>query len=1377
MKKSKTQSGKRPVARDKREPVASDKAERRRLKLKGRNSKTEIENPESTIQTRKARATAEELGSAAVAAQEEKKGQLQFPVVGLGASAGGLEAFTDFLEALPGSTGMAFVLVQHLDPKHGSVLPDILSRATKLPVAGVTDGLKIEPNCVYVMPANTDMTLEDGVLKLAARHLTEGRHLPIDHFFKSLAEERRERAIGVILSGTASDGTAGCQAIKAAGGITFAQDEKSAKYSSMPRSAVFSGSVDFILSPKSIARELARISRHPYLVHHPTLRQEAGEPGQAPRPDELTVIFAMLLDATGVDFTHYKQSTIRRRVSRRMALNRLESVRDYVGFIRTRSGELDELYKDILIHVTGFYRDSAMFDVLSGTVLPALLARRSESDPVRIWVAGCSTGEEVYSILITVLEYLWDVAKDLPIASAGAKAFQIFATDISDASLQRARAGLYSESEMAGISPERKKRFFTRADGGYQINKPVREMCVFARHNITKDPPFSNLDIISCRNLLIYLGPDLQKRVIPALHYALKHNGYLMLGESETPGAFADHFTLVDRKAKIYQKKRMSPRLIPYFGPGAIAAGGPAASAKAKEPEIAGSIERQVDHVLSSRYMPPNVVVNEDLEIIQIRGKTGAYLEPAPGVPTFSLVKMAREGLLVDLREALSKARKENAPVRKDGVRVRSNGGTRELSLEVVPLKGASEKDRYYVVVFQEPPRALGPKEARQREKAAREKASRGTEQEVQHLRDQLQAVIEEHESTQEDFRAANEEVVSANEELQSTNEELETAKEELQSSNEELITLNDELKNRNAELGVANNDLANVLASVDIPIVIVNHHLQVRRFTPAAEKLLNLITGDVGRRLSEIRPNLEIEDLSKLASEAIEGAAIHERELKEKNGKWYLARSRPYKTWDNKIDGAVVSFQDIDALKRSLDQLRLYASAVIEHAPEPLLILDSGLRVSVANEAFYKEFQVGREETEGRAIYELGTGQWDNAKLRARLAEVFSTRARVDNFEVEFNFPHVGWRTMLVHAHLIEPEPGSRLIQLGIRDVTEKRALESMRSQAALLDLVGAAVIVRDHSGVIQYWNLGAQDLYGWTKEEAIGRNIADVLKTEFPKPVEEIQREATRSARWEGELVQYARDGTRLQVTSRWAPQPGAEGSPPGILEVNSDVTALKDSERGLRTLSGQLIRTQDVEQRRIARELHDSVGQKLVALKMALNATRKEVEKAKVRSGLSESLKFTDQIMKEVSSMAYLLHPPMLEDVGLVSAIRWVVDGMGKRAGVAVEFSVPRTYKRLRESSELALFRVAQESLTNVIRHSRAHKVRIRLEQTAREVKLEVSDDGKGIPVTEDGRQKVGIGLAGMKERMAHVGGTLEIKSSGKGTVIRAILPLHS
>jgi two-component system CheB/CheR fusion protein len=678
-----------------------------------------------------------------------------FPIVGIGASAGGLEAFSELLRRLPETTGMAFVLVQHLDPKHSSELGEILARTTEIPVSEVNDGTVVRPDHIYVIPPDTVMTIKGGTLRLGARILTRGQHLPIDHFLRSLAEDSADRAISVILSGTASDGSEGSRAIKAAGGITFAQDEESAKYGGMPQSAVKTGCVDFVLPPSAIAHELARVGQHPYLAPDASEKPELA----IANGNQMETLLSLLRVASGVDFTYYKPTTLQRRIKRRMVLHKLEKVADYVRYIKVKPGELDELYKDILIHVTSFFRDPDAFEALRRHVFPNLF-HDSKAGTVRVWVPGCSTGEEVYSLAMAMLEYIWLETQKTARPTPGSVPFQIFATDISESSLDRARAGIYSSAAVAEISPERLRRFFVRLDAGYQINKSVREMCIFARQNVAKDPPFSNLDLITCRNLLIYLGAVLQKRVIPTLHYALKPDRYLMLGGSESLGTFSEYFLPLDKKNRIFQKKKSVSRLSTYFNGVEYGIRRVENTKVARESETVLTVEKAADRVLFNRFVPASIVVNEEMEIVHFRGKTGPYLEPASGHPTFSLVKMAREGLLVDLRSALAKAQKERAPVRKAGVYIQSNGGTREVNLEITPIRVEGSPEHFCLIVFQDAPvsESLGEHKGGKKASSGKSVSVREKERlqrEANQLRDQLRGLIEDHETVTEEFKAA----------------------------------------------------------------------------------------------------------------------------------------------------------------------------------------------------------------------------------------------------------------------------------------------------------------------------------------------------------------------------------------------------------------------------------------------------------------------------------------------------------------------------------------------------------------------------------------------------------------------------------------------
>jgi two-component system CheB/CheR fusion protein len=848
-------------------------------------------------------------------------GKEAFSIVGVGASAGGLEAFMELLKHLPADSGLGFVLIQHLDPTHESALTQLLGRVTTMPVTEAANGQAVLPNHVYVIPPNAGLVIQQGVLMIQPRQQTGVAHRSIDHFFRSLAQDQHERAIGVVLSGTATDGTLGLEAIKEEGGITFAQDGKSAKYDSMPRSAVAAGCVDFVLSPEKIARELVRVARHPYMAL-------AGTSPVGADSSSLMKILLLLRNGYGVDFSLYKPGTIQRRLARRVVLRKLNTLEAYAKFLRGNAAELGALYADMLISVTSFFRNQEAFEALKRIVFPKLIAP-GRQEPLRIWVPGCSTGQEAYSLAMLFEEYCGRVP-------ARAARLQIFATDLNEAVLEKARHGLYVKSRVQEVSPERLRHFFVEEDGGYRVSKRIRELCVFARQNILSDPPFSRMDLISCRNLLIYLEAGAQKRILPAFHYALKPEGFLFLGASESVGGFSELFECRDKHQKIFSKKpvptpafrlpvsRSHPAATP---PVPSASSGGAPEGVQAEP----SAQREADRVTLKQFGPPGVLVNAEFQVLEFRGSTGAYLELPPGKVSYDLLRMAREGLALPLRAALNKAKQEDRPVREENVRVRENGGTRTVDLQVIPLK--SLKERCYLVLFAEAKRGApehasvecGASKSPTRSHAPRSDAPRVArrriaelERELAETREERQSIQEEHGATSEEFQAANEELQSANEELQSINEELETSKEELESTNEELITVNEEMANRNAELNRLNSDLNNLQASVDLAVVLLGRDLTIRRFSPVAEKAFSLLASDVGRPIGALKHNLDFPGLDQFVAQVIDTAQVQEREVQDKEGRWYLLRVRPYLALDNKIDGATLVLVDINALKLS---------------------------------------------------------------------------------------------------------------------------------------------------------------------------------------------------------------------------------------------------------------------------------------------------------------------------------------------------------------------------------------------------------------------------------------------------------------------------
>ena len=1175
-----------------------------------------------------------------------------FPIVGIGASAGGLEAISEFLRHIPERTGLAFVLIEHLDPSHRSNLSEILSRNAHIPVEEVREGTVVEPDHAYVIPPNTGMYIERGTLHLAPRAL-QVPNLPVDRFLSSLAAERQHRSIAVILSGTASDGVEGCRVIKAVGGITFAQTAGSAKYSGMPQSAVDAGCVDFVLSPKEIAEKLVQIGAHPYVSADMS-------PEESARYDhgDLGEVLHVVSDRTGIDFSQYKSTTLRRRILRRMALHKFSDLRDYLRYLKETPKEAEELYRDILITVTDFFRDRPAFEMLKKNVFGPLLGERDSQSDLRIWVPGCATGEEPYSIAMALMEFISHMPHKTSLMRV-----HIFATDVNETSLAKARLGIYSLASAKDLTSDQLNRFFVKQDGMYQVQKFVREMCVFAKQNVAKDPPFSNLDLISCRNLLIYFGEPLQTRVIPMFHYALRPGGYLMLGGSETLGKFADQFVVVDRKYKIFQKKKDSPRLLSYFVNAGVISPEAAFAPPARAQSSSLSLERQFDKVLLETFGPTSIVVTDEMEIVHLRGDTSRYLQPPSGQPLFNLNRMAREGLLLDLRTAIKNAKKSGKVVRLENLEVQNDRGPIRVSVEVHPFSPLGSREHYYIIGFHD----VAPPDHRAKRSEARAQAGHkghqpadALRQELAHVKEQLKSLIEDHETTLQEYRSSSEEVLSSNEELQSLNEELETGKEELQSTNEELRTVNEELQNRNVELHSASDDLGNLVSNVGIAALMVSNDLIIRRSTPQAQALLNLVPEDVGRRISELQPHLRGVNLAEIARETISSVSPHEQEIQGKDGTWYLLRVRPYQTSDQRIAGAVFVFQDVDLFKRSLDESRSYTATLIESARESIVVLDGSLRVVNANNSFYKTFFVGPEETEGRFIYDLGRGQWNIPKLRTLLEDVLPAHSRIDDFEVHAAFPQIGEKVMRLNARRVESQTGKKIILLTIEDITES------------------------------------------------------------------------------------------------------------------------KQSEKALQELSTRLLNIEDEQRRSFARDLHDDTGQKVAALALNVRLLAKQVPNAEKNRTITETLELADKITSEIRGLSYVLHPPMLDELGLGPALREYVEGVSERTGLRIQLTMQEEFPSLRDEIAITIFRIVQECLTNIHRHSASREATIELTLNGNELQLRIADPGPRVnrgtdEMVESPKKKLGVGITGMKERVKHLRGTLEFLNSGNGTTVIARIPI--
>jgi len=883
-------------------------------------------------------AEADPAASARPDPHPSERPEKHFPIVGIGASAGGLAAFEAFFSGMPADTdpGMAFVLVQHLAPDHKSILTDLISRYTRMQVFEVKDGMVVQPNCAYIIPPNRDMAFLNGALQLMEPTAPRGQRLPIDFFFRSLAQDQRERAICIVLSGTGSDGTLGVRAIKGEGGLVMAQTPDSTEYDGMPRSAIATGLVDYQLPPAEMPAQLMAYAAHAF--------GKPFRPITAPTPkgeNTLKKIFILLRAQTGHDFSNYKPSTIHRRIERRMAVQQIDSMDGYLKYMQQTPAEVEALFRDLLIGVTSFFRDPEAFKALEEQVIPKLFARKAPGTTIRVWSPGCSTGEEAYSIAILLQEHLEALKQSY--------AVQVFATDLDNRAIATARAGLYPSSISADISPERLARFFSAEPDGstYRIHKVIRDMLIFSEQDLVKDPPFSKLDLISCRNLLIYMGGDLQKKLIPLFHYALNRGGFLFQGTSETVGDFGDLFAILDRKSKVYQRRedvhsaqrtalgRILPPIMTTEVSFQQTAGRMATPGKLPLRELA-------EQTLLQQIAPAGALVNGRGDILYLHGHTGLYLELAPGETGINnIMKMAREGLRRELTTALHKASGTKEIVRCPGLHVRNNGHFTMVNLTIRPVAAnpaANLEEPLYLVVMEEASstdpviRDQPPGDGDRPSGAEAHLAE--LRQELRAKEEYLKASNEELETSNEELKSSNEEMQSVNEELQSTNEELETSKEELQSVNEELATVNAELQTKVADLSRANNDMNNLLAGTGIGTIFVDHHLRILRFTPAAIGVINLILGDVGRPVGHIVSNLVGYDHLVADVKAVLDTLIpKEVEVQTTEGKWYTMRIQLYRTLDNVIEGAVITFVDITETKRAEAALRESESLFRQHA------------------------------------------------------------------------------------------------------------------------------------------------------------------------------------------------------------------------------------------------------------------------------------------------------------------------------------------------------------------------------------------------------------------------------------------------------------
>ena len=1299
-----------------------------------------------------------------------RKKTATFRIAAVGASAGGLKAFEELLSALPAQPGIAFVLVPHLAPQYESHLAEILAHSTKLPVSEVKNGERVQPDRIYIIAPNRAMQIKQGVLRLSEfGHKADWRN-PIDSFFYSLAADQKTNAIGVLLSGEGSDGTEGLKAIKAGGGTTFAQSEKTASHLSMPHSAVEAGSVDFILSPAEIGKRISPA--------------RPGGPGPAgaglaakPAEDPLTGILDLLRTAKGVEFELYKRSTLRRRIQRRMALRRIHDPEKYFRLLASDAAELEQLYRDILICVTSFFREPESFRELKRTIYPRLLKNRRANEPIRIWVPGCSTGEEVYSHAINLVEFLGPKVSQTP--------FQVFATDVNPAVIEKARAGLYPKKIKAHVSPERLRRFFTETRDGYRIVPAIRERCVFAAKNLVQDPPFTNLDLISCRNLLIYLGPALQEKAMRIFQYALKPHGILMLGHSETTGEFFGGFSPVKAKRKVFSERTTaSASRLDFFKSGRFLETEPAFKlpyygerGQVKQAQEEADLRGELDSILPARYIPNGVIVNGELEILRFLGNISAYLRPAPGRPSLNLRRMASSGLLLELRTAIHVAKKTACAVRKEISLPKPGGGPGRIQVEVLPVNGSS----HFLILFEE---LLAPAPGQKPAAAAPgEKDSRRVVQLKEDLAvsaEHLKAIIEEQESTNSRLKSSNEELLSNNEELQSVNEEFETSKEELQSANEELITSTEELGDANQILNRSNSDFSNLLANIDIPVVLLGADLTIRRFTPPAAEALDLSPDKIGRHITEVKLPLLVPDLKQRLLNVIKTGQVQKLEVADTRGKWYYLFIRPYRTDKNKAEksrteGAVLALVDIQDRKLAEKNLLRLATLVLD-SNDAVIIIDLKGRITAWNKGAQRMYGYSEKEALGMNISRLMP---EKTRMRAKdlvrvSAGPIETRRRARDGRV---------LDVLLTVTVLRDEKG-RPVEVAEteRDITEQKQTERERKLAekntlrlanSVLDS-NDAVIICDLKDRILAWNKGAQKMYGYSEKEALAMSIRRLM----PKNKLIKARELVRVSAAPIEAQRCTKGGRTLDVLLTVTVLRDDRGRPVEVATTERDITERKGAERELHRLHSRVISAQETERKRLSRELHDGVGQILSGIKFRLESLPGEMAlNKKDAENISKVGGFLSHAISEIRRVSQNLMPSELVDLGLEPALRTLCRQFKERAGVPVTLKAGNVPSQISPELELALFRIAQEALNNVGKHSKASVAAVTLSREGKKIVLSVRDNGVGFtPGASRQAAGNGIGLGSMRERAELAGGTIELDSTpGGGTTLTVRVPL--
>ncbi len=991
-------------------------------------------------------------GEAAPSSEADEKGEKpapkdfesRFPIVGIGASAGGVKALETFFRNMRADCGMAFIVIQHLSTEHESHMRSLLTKYTDMQVFDTEEGMTVEPNRVYLNPPGIELVVRDRTLYTRKASRERGMAVPIDVLFRSLAEELKEYAICIVLTGANADGTQGAKAVKGQGGLVVAQDPDEASHPRMPNSVIEAGMADLVLPVDQIPDEILRYAGHPFIQSLKNQHAEETEETEENYQKQIQPILTLVRKKTGHDFSEYKHNTIRRRIQRRMALNHIQKITDYRRFIRQDPDEAEELFRDLTITVTDFFRDPEAFARLKEKVLKPLMEQTEENGNLRAWVPGCATGEEAFSLAMVLLETMEDLDRYIEV--------KVFASDINDDAIRAARTGIYSRGIAANLSDEQLKRFFTKKNDHYQVDSKIRDMVVFADHNLLRDPPFSNMDLVSCRNLLIYMESALQKKIFPVLHYAIKPGGYLFLGTSESIGENSGFFKPVDKKYKIFRREEQPPADLPQ-----VQHPQPPRTGKRKrrsdfynpeddrEKQYRPNIRAMFEEAITKKYAQSAVLIDGNDTVRYFYGNTDRYLSFPRGEADFNIFKMASGQLHYKLSQTIGEARKGKESIKTENIPIRQDGAYLEVNISFSRVNGAEGRQNWILIEFEENERA-GPSDSEpvgtEGETAASEEKAE-LEKKLHHTQQELQATIEELETSNEELKSSNEELQANNEELQSTNEELESSKEELQSTNEELETVNSELYQKNEELEKAESDMKNLFSAVENAIILLNDDLCIKRFTPSATKIFHLKDVDVGRRFSDISSKLEYDHLEKDVEEVLDRLERKESTVKSRDGKFYQMRIIPYRTGKNVIEGVVLSFFDITHFTQAEQQKRDAGSLLKETISalwEPILLLKESLDIIRANPSFYEMFRTSAEETLDQKIFQLGDNQWDIPELRTLMEEIIPKENEFKGYVVEHDFPRIGRRRMALSGRKIHSgEDRPPFILMGFKDITDQ--------------------------------------------------------------------------------------------------------------------------------------------------------------------------------------------------------------------------------------------------------------------------------------------------------------------------------------------------